>query len=172
MYATVPRMPLHQFILSTVACCCCCCLLWHLRVSTLLIFITMPITKVILPQIVQETSTNMLPHSSLLSPSRATLSVIDRMAGRRLLASKDSWRKPLCCFEVLIDAIIARISKKKSCCLLPICCALFSKSSNLDVRLWSGWTQGFFAFSAQTQRLAQSLLTSLLFTSPLIIRLY
>lgn len=49
-----------------------------------------------------------------LSPSRATLSVIDRKAERRLLASKDSWRKPLCCFEVLIDAIIVRIREKSS----------------------------------------------------------
>lgn len=105
-------MPLHQFILSTLPLAVVVVFSDILRVSTLLIFITMPIMKVILPQIVQETSTNLLPCSSLLSLSRATLSIIDRMAGRRLLASKDSWKKPLCCFEVLIDAIIARIGKK------------------------------------------------------------
>lgn len=44
----------------------------------------------------------------------ATLSVIDRKAERRLLASKDSWRKPLCRFEVLIDAIVVRIGEKSS----------------------------------------------------------
>lgn len=101
-------LSLHQCIPSVSA--CCCFLFRHLKTLTWLLFIMMAIRQVTYLQIWLEISANTLPSSSFSSsPSRTTLSVIDRKAERRLLASKDSLRKPLCSFEVLIDAIMARI---------------------------------------------------------------
>lgn len=72
------------------------CLSWYFGRAALFIFIMKPITKVMLTSTDSAGNISLLIHQQTPPLYTRTLSVIDRKAERRLLASKDSRRKPLC----------------------------------------------------------------------------